>query len=72
MRNTSCVMEVFLDPLNKYKIFNDFLSKNKFLQSPERTKKYSSKYNDYRLVKNIAQNFGNDQNKNFNLYTKQI
>ena len=72
MRNTSWVIEVFLNPLNEYKIFNEFLSKNKFLQSPERTKKYSSKYNDYRLVINIAQNFGSDQNKNFNLYTRQI
>ena len=49
-----------------------FSSKNKFPQSPKRTKKYSSKYNGYRSAINIAQNLGHVQNKNFNLYTRQM
>ena len=52
--------------------FENFPSKNKFPQSPKSTKKYSSKYNCYRSVINIAQNFGHVHNKNFSLYTRQI
>ena len=33
------------------------MSKNRFLQSPKYTKKYSFKYNGYGSVINIAQNF---------------
>ena len=49
-----------------------FYFKNKFPQLPKITKKYSSKYNGYRPVINIANNFGHVQNKNFNLCTRQI
>ena len=47
-------------------------SKNQFPQSPESTKKYSSKYNGYRSFVNIAQNFGHVHKKTFNLYIRQI
>ena len=72
-------MEVFLEPVvlfldkkKKRQDFEIFLSKNKFPQYPKITKKYSSKYNDYRSVINIAQNFEHVQNKNLNLYTRQM
>ena len=52
---------------HKYKILKNFQSKNNFPISLKITKKYSSKYNDYMSVINIAQNFGHVQNKNFNL-----
>ena len=48
------------------------MSKKKFPQSPKSIKKYSSKYNGYRPVINIAQNFDYVQDKNFNLYTRHI
>ena len=57
---------------HKYKILKNLLSKNRFPQSPKRTKKYSSKYNGYRSFINIAQNLGHVQNKNFNFSARQI
>ena len=57
---------------HKYKILKNLLSKNRFPQSPKRTKKYSSKYNGYRSFINIAQNLGHAQNKNFNFSARQI
>ena len=36
------------------------------------TKKYNFKYNGYRSEINIAQKFEHAQNKNFNLYIRQI
>ena len=70
-------MEVFLEPVllffgekeNKNIIF---LSKKMIPQTPKRTENYSSKYNDYRSVINIAQNFGHVQHKNLNLCARQI
>ena len=49
--------------------FKNFFYKKKFSQSLKSTKKYSSKYNGYIFVMNIAQNFENVKNKNFNLHT---
>ena len=42
---------------HKCKSFWKFFRKNKFPQSPKRTKKYSSKYTGYGSVINIVQNF---------------
>ena len=57
---------------HKYKILKGFFAKIKFPQSPKRTTNYSSKCNGYRSVINIVQNFGYVQNKNLNLYARQI
>ena len=74
-------MDVFLEPVllffwikRKYKskMLKNFSSKNTFPQSPKITKKCSSKCNGYRSAINIPQNFGHNQNKSFNLYTRQI
>ena len=79
--NHSWVMEGFLEPALLFfgqkeniniRFWKLFLWKNKFPQSLKSTKKYNSKYNGYRSVIDIAQNFGNVQNKNFNLCTRQI
>ena len=56
---------------HEYKILKNFLSRKNFPQSPESTKKYSSKFNSYRSIIDIAQNFEHVQN-NFNLYTRHI
>ena len=42
----------------EYNILKFFFSKKMVPQTPKRTENYSSKYNDYRTVLNIAQNFG--------------
>ena len=80
MTNHSWVVEVFrtsstafwIKRKHTYKILKNLFSKNRFPQSPKRTKKYNSKCNGYRSVKNIAQNLGHAWNKNFNFSTRQI
>ena len=63
----------FLDKKKRwFKIFKHFLSKNKFTQSTKSTKNCSFKYNGYRSMITVAQNFGHIHNKDFNLYTRQI
>ena len=63
--------EFWIRRKHKYQILKSFPSKNNFTQSPRSTEKFSSKYNGYRSVIDIAQNFEHVQNKNFNLYTRQ-
>ena len=46
------------------------MSKNRFLQSPKCTKKYSFKYNGYGSVINVAQNFRHVRNKHINLCSR--
>ena len=51
--------------------FNFFWSKNKFSQSPKSTKKYSFKYNGYKPVIDIVQNFGMSETRIL-IYTLDI
>ena len=80
-KSTDRSMEVFLETFlpffgyRKKHFWKKFCQETSFRYLQKVLKKYSSKcckYNGYRSVINIAQNFGHFHNKNFNFYTRQM